>query len=403
MNTHYDIAIVGGGMVGATLALALSQHAAFRIALIEANATATLSADAPYDLRVSALTKSSEVILQNLNIWSQLPTQRLSAFTDMRVWETSASELHFNSADMGEPRLGHLLENRVLQQTCLTACKQKSNIDLISPAKPVSYEPYELTLDNGQHINAQLIVAADGAQSLLREWSGIAQKGWTYQQKGLVCTATTQHSHQHTAWQRFLTEGPLAFLPLPDVHQSSIVWSLNTDTADRLLDVSDKAFIDELNNAFEHKLGQITAVSKRAAFPLQLRHAEAYIQPGLALVGDAAHTIHPLAGQGVNIGLLDAATLSEVVIHAASHGRDIGSLHTLQKYQRQRRADNVLMQLSMDMLKRVFTSQLTPIKWVRQAGLKHVNSSTWLKNVFMQQAASRRFAQPTLSKPSITD
>ena len=158
MNTHYDIAIVGGGMVGATLALALSQHATFRIALIEANAPATLSPDAPYDLRVSALTKSSEVILQNLNIWSQLPTQRLSAFTDMRVWETSASELHFNSADMGEPWLGHLLENGVLQQTCLTACKQKSNIDLISPAKPVSYEPHELTLDNGQQINAQLIV-----------------------------------------------------------------------------------------------------------------------------------------------------------------------------------------------------------------------------------------------------
>lgn len=403
MKAHYDIAIVGGGMVGATLALALSQHDDFRIALIEANASEQLDLDADYDLRVSALTISSENILKNLGVWSHLPVQRLTAFTDMTVWETSNSELHFNSADMGEPWLGHLIENRVLQQTCLTLCKHKSNIELISPAKPTQYQPNQLTLDNGQQIRAKLIVAADGAHSSLREWAGIALKGWSYQQKGLVCTVTTEHSHQYTAWQRFLSEGPLAFLPLPDPHQCSIVWSLNTDTADHLLALSDTDFIEALNDAFEHKLGNITASSQRAAFPLQRRHADTYIQPGLALVGDAAHTIHPLAGQGVNLGLLDAAMLSDVLMHAASHSRDIGSLHTLQKYQRQRRADNVLMQMSMDMFKRIFSNPITPLKWLRQAGFRGVNRNTWLKNLFMHQAASRSFSQPSLSKRSVSD
>ncbi|WP_438970794.1 UbiH/UbiF/VisC/COQ6 family ubiquinone biosynthesis hydroxylase [Methylophaga sp.] len=403
MNAQFDIAIVGGGMVGATLALALSKHADFRIALIEAHTPTQLNVDASYELRVSALTRSSESILQNLGVWQYLPEKRLSAFTDMKVWESADSEIHFNSADMGEPWLGHLLENRVLQQTCLDLCKKTANIDVISPASPLSYEPFRLELDNGQHINAKLIIAADGAHSALRQWAKIPFKGWSYQQKGLVCTVTTEHSHQHTAWQRFLTEGPLAFLPLADEHQSSIVWSLNTDSADRLMDLPETEFIEALNAAYEEKLGKVTAISERAAFPLQLQHAATYIQPGFALVGDAAHTIHPLAGQGVNIGLLDAATLSEVVINAAVHGRDIGSLHTLQKYQRQRRADNVLMQLSMDMFKRVFSNQIGPLRWLRKTGLKSVNQNAWLKNLFMHQAASRVFAQPSLSKRPISD
>lgn len=398
MSNFYDVVIVGGGMVGATLAVALARESSLRIALVEAHLPEPVEAHTPYDLRVSALTRSSEIILLNLGIWSQLPAERVSAFTDMRVWETSQSELHFNSADMGEPWLGHLLENRLLQSTSLAQCQQLPNVSIISPAKPVAYEPHQITLDNGSILEARLIVAADGAQSLLREWAGIKLKGWPYQQKGLVCTITTQHMHQHTAWQRFLPEGPLALLPLPKLHQCSIVWSLSNTSADRLLSLPEAEFIGELNEACQEKLGKITKISERAAFPLQLQHADSYIQPGLALVGDAAHIIHPLAGQGVNIGLLDAATLADVVLHAHQHGRDIGSLHTLQKYQRQRHADNLLMQFSMDMFKRVFTSNLPPLKWLRQCGLRGVNHSRWLKNLFMHQAASRAFARPSLSR-----
>lgn len=398
MNQTFDVVIVGGGMVGATLAVALASEPALKIALVEAQLPETPAAASPYDLRVSALTRSSEILLTNLGLWSQLPAERVSAFTDMRVWENEASELHFNSADLGEPWLGHLLENRVLQTTSLAQCQRMPNIKVISPAQPSHYEPHQITLDNGDVLQARLIVAADGAQSPLREWAGIKLKGWSYDQKGLVATVTTEHSHQHTAWQRFLSEGPLALLPLPETNQCSIVWSLNSSSADRLLALSEAEFITELNEACQLRPARITAISERAAFPLQLRHADSYIKPGLALVGDAAHIIHPLAGQGVNIGLLDAATLTDVILNAHQHGRDIGSLHTLQKYQRQRHADNLLMQFSMDMFKRVFSSRLAPVRWLRQFGLRGVNHSTWLKNLFMHQAASRPFATPPLSQ-----
>lgn len=402
-SKQFDVVIVGGGMVGATLAVALATEPRLKIALIEALQPEPIQPDAPYDLRVSALTRSSETILRKLGIWSLLPQERLSAFTDMRVWENAASELHFNSADMGEPWLGHLLENRLLQSASLAQCQRLPNISVFSPAEPVNYSERELTLDNGSSLQASLIVAADGAQSRLRQWAGIAFKGQSYQQQGLVCTISTEHAHQHTAWQRFLPEGPLALLPLPDTHQCSIVWSLSRASAERLLALPETEFIQELTQACEAKLGAITAISQRAAFPLQRQHAERYIDNGLALVGDAAHIIHPLAGQGVNLGLLDAATLAEVVLSAYQQGRDIGSLHTLQKYQRQRHADNLLMQFSMDMLKQLFSSSLSPLSWLRQTGLRQVNRSLWLKNLFMHQAASRVFARPQLSQTDYED
>ncbi len=399
MTTHYDVIIVGGGMVGATLAVALAQQSQLSIAIVESHPPAVISeTDAP-DLRVSALTQASKTLFDNLNIWQQLIPSRISQFTDMTVWETQASTLHFDSADIGEPLLGYIVENRHLQQACLARCKQLDTIKLICPATPNSRMGNTLTLEDGQILSADLIVGADGAQSLLREWANIDVHGWDYQQSGVVCTVTTEQAHHHTARQRFMHEGPLAFLPLADPHQCSIVWSNSTEEAELLCALNDEQFKDTLARAFEYRLGEITAISPRASFPLKLRHADHYVETGFALVGDAAHTIHPLAGQGVNIGLLDAATLAEVIIEAHSKGRNIGSLHTLNKYQRRRKADNLAMQMVMDAFKRVFASELVPLQKLRRFGLKTVNQSSILKKLFMQQASGNRFSNPKLAKP----
>jgi len=390
MKENYDVIIVGGGMVGASLAVALGQQADLTIALIEAYQTPVLQQDDPTDLRVSALTRASEEWLKSLAIWQHLIPARLSAFTDMKVWETANSQLHFDSAEIAAPYLGHIVENRHLQQASLMACSIANNIDVICPEKPLSRDDNTLTLDNGRLLTAKLIIAADGAQSPLREWANIKVHGWDYQQTAIVCTATTEKPHQQTAWQHFLSEGPLAFLPLAQKNQCSIVWSNSSEEAELLTQLDDEDFKLTLAKALDHKLGEITAISQRASFPLKLRHADHYIETGFALVGDAAHTIHPLAGQGVNIGLLDAKALADIVLEAHNRGRDIGSLHTLKKYQRRRKADNIAMQLTMDIFKRSFGSDLAPLRWARRFGLRTVNKHTVLQKLFMHQAAGYR-------------
>jgi len=401
MTQHYDVIIVGGGMVGSTLAVALSQQASLKIALVEANPLPQAIENNEYELRVSALSSASESLLKNLAIWPHIQTDRITAYTDMHVWETPSSQVHFDCADIGEPLLGHIVENRNIQQAALQRCQQISNISLIYPAKPTELVDQQLTLDNGQTLNADLIVAAEGANSPLRQWKNIEFKGWDYQQSAIVCTVTTEKPHRNTAWQRFLPEGPLAFLPLADPHQCSIVWTNSTEEAELLSELGDERFKSLLARQFNAELGDIVAISARAQFPLKRRHAEHYVESGFALVGDAAHTIHPLAGQGVNIGLLDAASLAEIVIDAHQKGRDIGSLHTLAKYQRRRKGDNLMMQLAMDGFKHLFTSDIEPVKQLRRFGLTSVNKTAWLKNLFMHNASGYRFSAPKLAQKQI--
>jgi len=398
MSTHYDVIIVGGGMVGASLAVALTDKSALKVALIEAQQLPALTENDEPELRVSALTAASVTLLKNINIWQQLIPSRISQFRDIKVWENQSSSVHFDSADIGEALLGYIVENRHLQQACLARCNQISNIDIICPAKPASRKDNVLILENGRELTADLIVAADGAHSPLRESAGIEVQGWDYKQTALVCTVTTEHPHNYTAHQRFLTEGPLAFLPLTDPHQCSIVWSNSTEEAELLCELDDEQFKNVLAKAFENSLGEIIDISQRAGFPLKLRHADHYVETGFALVGDAAHTIHPLAGQGINIGLLDAATLAEILLEAKAKNRNIGSLHTLKKYQRRRKADNIAMQLAMDVFKRVFGSELAPIRWARRLGIQTVSKHSVLKNLFMHTASGYRFANPELAR-----
>ncbi len=398
MSKHYDVVIIGSGMVGSTLAIALAQQSQLSIAVIEAQPLSPLAVNDIPDIRVSAITQASQTLLTHLGIWSRLIPERISEFSDMHVWENNKHSLHFEAAEIGQSHLGHIIENRHLQQACLSRIKDFAHIELICPATLIELNNNTITLDNGMELSADLIVGADGARSSLRQQLKIDSQGWSYQQSAIVCTVTTEHPHQYTAWQRFLPEGPLAFLPLADPHQCSIVWTNSTEEAELLSQLNDDDFKVILGKAFEMTLGNITDISQRAHFPLKLSHAKDYIQSGFALVGDAAHTIHPLAGQGVNIGLLDATTLAEIVLDAHSKERQIGSIHTLSKYQRRRKGDNVAIQMTMEAFHRVFRSDLAPIKWVRQFGLSSVNKSSLLKTLLMKNASGHRFANPKISK-----
>ena len=393
MSKHYDIIIVGAGMVGATLACGLAEEAEqLKIAIIDANEPKFDWDNNSYDMRVSAITRASQTLFKNVGAWDKIVEQRISPYQDMFVWDGSSNsggELHFDSADMGEADLGHIIENRVIVKALHQRIKEFPQIELLCPAKLESIDFKQdnthLVLDDKSELSANLVVAADGSRSWVRQQANIAVKGWDFDQAALVTTVKTEKYHQDTAWQRFLSSGPLAFLPLTEGY-SSIVWSTSPDEAKRLTEISEDEFAVELEHAFESKLGKITSVASRAVFPLRLFETLNYVQHRLALVGDAAHTIHPLAGQGVNLGLADVASLINVVVDALNDKKDIGDLKVLRRYERWRRADNRSMLLAMDGLKRLFGTELTGVKTLRSLGLDTINKITPLKNLIMKQA-----------------
>ena len=391
MTKHYDIIIVGAGMVGATLACGLAEEAGqLSIAVIDANSPNFDWDKDSYDMRVSAITRASQTIFKNIGVWEKIVEQRVSPYRDMFVWDAGTKgEIHFDSADMGETDLGHIIENRVIVKALHQRIEELPQIELLCPAKleyiEFNTEQSELRLDDQTQLSANLIVAADGTRSWVRQQADIAVKGWDFDQAALVTTVKTEKYHQDTAWQRFLNTGPLAFLPLTDGY-SSIVWSTSPDEAKRLTEISEAEFALELEHAFESKLGKVESVAGRAVFPLRLFETLNYVKPRLALVGDAAHTIHPLAGQGVNLGLADVASLIEVVVEAINDKKDIGDFKVLRRYERWRRADNRSMLVAMDGLKRLFGSEVSLIKDLRNAGLNITNQLTPIKNLIMRQA-----------------
>ncbi|HEB86532.1 MAG TPA: 2-octaprenyl-3-methyl-6-methoxy-1,4-benzoquinol hydroxylase [Gammaproteobacteria bacterium] len=376
-------------MVGATLACALAPSN-LHIALLGAHCPQPSWADDGYDIRVSAITRTSQALLQDLQIWPYIEAQRLSPYREMHVWDASGhGEVHFDSAELGEPDLGHIIENRVILKALHQRLALLDNVRLLCPVVTkkldIGEDRTRLTLADETQIQGKLMVAADGGRSWVRQQAGMGVHGWDYDQSALVTWVKTERHHQEAAWQRFQPDGPLAFLPLTEGH-SAIVWSTGHEHAKALLALDKAAFAEELATSFEDRLGKIEKIGPRAVFPLRYFETLHYVQPRLALVGDAAHMMHPLAGQGVNLGMADAASLAEVLLDAHHKHRDPGRYSVLRRYERWRRADNRAMLCSMDAFKLLFSSRSQAIRWLRNTGLNMTDRITPLKHALMQRA-----------------
>ncbi len=393
----YQIIIVGGGMVGTALAAGLA-NSGISIALIEPNIPnkppLDISQCADFDTRVSAITANSEALLIQLNAWDLIPAGRKSPYQGMTVWDGDGTgEVNFNASELHVPCLGTIVENREIVWALQQVVEQAENIEVIRDyvSHIDNQDEQGLTpvfLSSGNSLITQLLVAADGALSRIKQWGEFANCEWDYQHQGIVATIQLEQEHQATAWQRFRPEGPLALLPLAaqDEKTCSIVWSTNDEECEYLLGLEDDAFCQELGRAFEQRLGAVVNVGPRAAFPLRQRHAKNYVVPGIALIGDAAHTIHPLAGQGVNLGFKDVAALIDELLRAQRLGLDFGNLASLQRYQRRRQADNLLMMSAMEGFKRLFAAEQPLVRLLRNEGMRLFNRAAAVKQHVVMQA-----------------
>lgn len=402
LAASYDIIIVGGGMVGLTLACALAQQTSLSIAVLEAHANSHEWSEKQCHHRVSALALSSRRIFQSLNVWDEIKQRRISPFSQIYVCDAAKhGEVSFKSHDIAESVLGYIVENNLLQSVLLEKLSQSPQITYLAPVQlktvHVKERDVEIVLEDGYMLKARLAVAADGAQSWLRQQVNIPVKNKSYDQEAIVASIHTDIPHQQCAQQVFLPTGPLAFLPLVEEKTSSIVWSLPTAEAERLLALDDESFIAELNRCVMPTFGLTQSISKRFSFPLHQQQATHYVQPRIALVGDAAHTIHPLAGQGVNMGLLDAASLVDVIQDAIKQQRDFASISTLRRYERWRRADNQPMMIGVDAIKQLFASELSAVQSTRSLGLSITNQLQSIKNFFSRQAVGNRLGLPRLA------
>ena len=387
-----DAMVVGGGAIGAALALGLARDG-LDVALVEARAPKPWRASDDVDLRVVALAADARALLDDLGVWPAIAGARIGPYRRMRVWDAQApGELTFDAAEYGEAALGWIVENALVQHALWAALGAESNARVLCPAEVAGVENdpdgVTATLADGTRLRARVLVAADGADSPIRAALGIACDNRDYAQRAVVANVATTRPHEDTAWQRFLPGGPLAFLPLAD-GRSSIVWSLPDAEAARVLALDDAAFRAELGAAFDFRLGEIAASTARAAFPLRLRLAKRYVAGRSVLAGDAAHVVHPLAGQGMNLGFRDVACLRRVLRDARARGGDIGAAHVLRRYERERRSENTLAARGLDAISTVFGSSNPAVSMARAAGLAAVDRIAFARQLFASVAAGR--------------
>ena len=399
MTQNFDIVIIGGGMVGAAVACALGDSH-LKVAIIEKNIPDTFASEQPHDLRVSALSIASKNILETVGAWQGVLNRRYCPFKRMRVFETSG-DTEFCSDDINHDELGFIVENRITQLALLERLQQFENITFFAPigVKKIDYSLTEtqLELDDGQHLTAKVLVAADGGHSRVRQSAGLGVTSWDYQQHAMVIYVETDYPQQNITWQRFVPSGPQAFLPLTN-NYGSIVWYHSADEIRRLKSLSYPALMQELTDSFPECLGKLKQVLGTASFPLKRQHAQNYVKQGVVLVGDAAHMINPLAGQGVNIGLLDAAALAEVLIDANKTGDNIADLKVLKRYENLRRNENLKMMTVMDIFYRTFSNKIAPVKFLRNLGLGLAERVLPVKNKIMKAAMGLEGKLPKLAR-----
>jgi 2-octaprenyl-3-methyl-6-methoxy-1,4-benzoquinol hydroxylase len=399
MNENFDVLIVGGGMVGAAVACGLG-NSTLKVAVLEQMMPEPFSPEQPHDLRVSALSIASKNILATVGAWQGILARRYCPFKRMRVWETTG-DTEFCSDAIQQDELGFIVENRITQLALLDRMQQFENISFFCPAtiKQIHYSATGTTveLSDGTSISAKLIVAADGGQSRVRQTVGLGVTSWDYQQQALVIYVETDYPQQDITWQRFVPSGPQAFLPL-DGNYASLVWYNSADEVSRLKKLPYEQLRVELQQTFPDCLGQLKQILGTASFPLRRQHAQHYVKQGVALVGDAAHTINPLAGQGVNIGLLDAAALAEVLIAAQQKGEAIADLKVLKRYETMRRTENLKMMTVMDVFYQVFSNQIAPLKFLRNLSLGLAERVLPIKNKVMKAAMGLEGNLPKLAR-----
>ncbi len=391
----FDVVVVGGGPVGACVGALLARGtggaAGLSVALLEPRPPGPARADTRPDLRVVALSRASERLLRRSGAWTQIPPQRLSAYERMRIWHESISPsspnvLVFDAADVGEPNLGYVAENRALQTALLAAFAEAGGHIEAAPmsALAIGADDVQVSTPRGV-LRGRLVIGADGAQSALRAAAGLTVDLRAYGQTAIVANVATMSPHESTAWQRFMRDGTLAFLPLAD-GTSSIVWSADDARAAGLVSLSGAAFEAELDRASDLALGHTRLLSERLSFPLMRLAAPRYVAQRVALIGDAAHVVHPLAGQGVNLGLLDAAALDQEVKAAVAAREDPGALRVLRRYERWRKSEVAAMAFSIDTFDRLLAHGSGPVARLTQQGLAWVNRSQELRRFFIRRA-----------------
>jgi|TARA_B100000959_G_scaffold153652_1_gene161186 2-octaprenylphenol hydroxylase len=396
-----DIVIVGGGITGSSLACLLGE-AGFGIILLDADIKSEHMSE-KNDPRVFAITIASERILRKAGAWVFLNKENISPFRRMHVWDKNGNgEIHFESASICEPTMGYILPHRDILDALHERICDLENVRHIKGVSPIKIKREAdaaiLDCNNEQQFKTKLVVAADGSNSKTRELLNIHYQKYDYRQSALASIVTTEIPHDEVARQRFSDDGPLAFLPMKNPYKSGIVWSSSPQWVEELLKFDMATFHSELEAAFDNKLGKIIESTERKVFPLSRAQAEHYVQPRFALIGDSAHTVHPLAGLGANLGLLDTASLAEILIDTFNLDRDIGRLQVLRRYERWRKGENRQIMYLLDGFKYLFENKFQSVQWIRNFGLDVIDDMPIVKNMIMMRAMGLKGNLPKFAR-----